>query len=113
MAYCGRGNIKVKIDQRCLFFPTTIYRRCYAFHHHPQTEKQHLLPNTITIQFLPCVATFDSYQDELGKNVRYLVSVQYCPEALPQQLIPDDKTTNAMPSSLLEIFDQTLDQGRS
>jgi DNA-directed RNA polymerase subunit RPC12/RpoP len=32
----------------------------------------------IRVQYLACVATFDSYQNEQGQNVRYLAKVEYC-----------------------------------
>ena len=31
----------------------------------------------VALEYLPCVASFDSYEDEHGKNVRYLISVNY------------------------------------
>ena len=35
------------------------------------------IPSTITIEFLPIVATFDSYEDESGTTIRYLVKLEY------------------------------------
>jgi hypothetical protein len=35
------------------------------------------IPSTITIEFLPIVATFDSYEDENGKTIRYLIKLEY------------------------------------
>lgn len=54
----------------------------------------------ISIMFLPCVATFDSYQDDNGRDIRYLVSVSYHAD------FGSDNDAGARPSSLLEIFDQ-------
>jgi dual specificity phosphatase 12 len=31
----------------------------------------------VLVEYLPCVASFDSYEDEHGKNIRYLISVNY------------------------------------
>lgn len=31
----------------------------------------------LTVEYVPCVASFDSYEGEHGKNVRYLISVNY------------------------------------
>lgn len=33
--------------------------------------------STVSIEYLPCVATFDSYEDQDGNQVRYLISVNY------------------------------------
>ena len=35
------------------------------------------VPSTVKIEILPCVATFDSYEDEHGATIRYLVSLEY------------------------------------
>ncbi|KAL7550511.1 hypothetical protein ACHAWF_013750 [Thalassiosira exigua] len=47
----------------------------------PATEHLNLtssrLPTTVRVQYLPCVATFDSYEDDRGENVRYLVKLEY------------------------------------
>jgi dual specificity phosphatase 12 len=34
-------------------------------------------PLTVDIEYLPCVATFDSYEDERGRMVRYLAKMEY------------------------------------
>lgn len=31
----------------------------------------------INIEYLPCVATFDSYENEQGEKIRYLAKVEY------------------------------------
>jgi hypothetical protein len=50
----------------------------------------------VDVEYLPCVANFDSYRDEQGKAVRYLVSVDYFgPEG-----------TFKTPTSLLPFFDE-------
>lgn len=54
----------------------------------------------IDIQFLPCVVTFDSYQDQNGKMIRYLQNVSY-----HYDLIQASAYSN-YPSNILEIFDQ-------
>ena len=35
------------------------------------------VPPQVTIEYLPCVATFDSYEDEKGESVRYLAKLEY------------------------------------
>ena len=35
------------------------------------------VPPTVEIEYLPCVATFDSYEDERGATVRYLAKLEY------------------------------------
>ena len=35
------------------------------------------IPPLVEIEYLPCVATFDSYEDETGKMIRYLVKLEY------------------------------------
>ena len=35
------------------------------------------VPPEVTIEYLPCVATFDSYEDEKGESVRYLAKLEY------------------------------------
>mmetsp|Transcript_8232 Transcript_8232/g.20248 ORF Transcript_8232/g.20248 Transcript_8232/m.20248 type:complete len:429 (+) Transcript_8232:170-1456(+) len=35
------------------------------------------VPSRVDIEYLPCVATFDSYEDEHGAAVRYLVKLEY------------------------------------
>ncbi|KAL7452474.1 hypothetical protein ACHAWC_004193 [Mediolabrus comicus] len=35
------------------------------------------VPSQVKIEYLPCVATFDSYEDEDGKAVRYLSRLEY------------------------------------
>ena len=35
------------------------------------------VPSQVTIEYLPCVATFDSYEDENGESVRYLAKLEY------------------------------------
>jgi dual specificity phosphatase 12 len=54
----------------------------------------------VHIEYLPCVATFDSYVNESGKRVRYLVSVVY-----HDDLHPEHGDLNDRPTSLLQIFD--------
>ena len=57
----------------------------------------------IRIEYLPCVATFNSYTDEEnGVRVRYLESVEYCADL---ELTTDD-SEDSRPRSLLELFDQ-------
>jgi dual specificity phosphatase 12 len=53
------------------------------------------IPKLVEIQYLPCVATFDSYEDEGGNNVRYLVKLEYHGE--------DGMSTKGM--SLAPFFD--------
>ena len=54
----------------------------------------------VEVQFLPAVATFDSYEDESGKKVRYLMKIDYFP-------ITADGTLDRVPHSLLPFFDET------
>ena len=62
----------------------------------------------VKVAYLPCVAKFDSYPDDNGKQIRYLASVDYHPELLP---VP---AQNELPSSLLEIFDEaTIENSRT
>ena len=35
------------------------------------------VPSMVEIEYVPCVATFDSYEDEHGTNVRYLAKLEY------------------------------------
>eukprot|EP00984_Skeletonema_dohrnii_P024695 scaffold13834_cov72-Skeletonema_dohrnii-CCMP3373.AAC.2 len=35
------------------------------------------VPPQVTIEYLPCVATFDSYEDEKGESVKYLAKLEY------------------------------------
>ncbi|KAL7444285.1 hypothetical protein ACHAXM_009397 [Skeletonema potamos] len=35
------------------------------------------VPPHVKVEYLPCVATFDSYEDESGKLVRYLAKLEY------------------------------------
>lgn len=35
------------------------------------------VPPQVKVEYLPCVATFDSYEDENGKMVRYLAKLEY------------------------------------
>ena len=35
------------------------------------------VPPQVTIEYLPCVATFDSYEDENGESLRYLAKLEY------------------------------------
>ena len=35
------------------------------------------VPSTVHIEYVPCVATFDSYEDEHGTNIRYLAKLEY------------------------------------
>mmetsp|Transcript_19358 Transcript_19358/g.36760 ORF Transcript_19358/g.36760 Transcript_19358/m.36760 type:complete len:444 (-) Transcript_19358:37-1368(-) len=34
-------------------------------------------PEVVNVEYLPCVASFDSYEDENGSTVRYLVKLEY------------------------------------
>ncbi|KAL7464149.1 hypothetical protein ACHAXS_004482 [Conticribra weissflogii] len=34
-------------------------------------------PQAVNVEYLPCVATFDTYEDENGTTVRYLVKLEY------------------------------------
>mmetsp|Transcript_18707 Transcript_18707/g.34735 ORF Transcript_18707/g.34735 Transcript_18707/m.34735 type:complete len:171 (-) Transcript_18707:353-865(-) len=49
----------------------------------PTSGKQQQLPNgvilptTVEIEYVPCVASFDSYEDEHGSTVRYLTKLEY------------------------------------
>lgn len=56
----------------------------------------------IEIEYLPCVAAFDSFQDESGKSVRYLARVDYYPRDLDGMLA-------SSPTSLLPYFDEECD----
>jgi len=50
-------------------------------HRHQLSEVDYLptidVPSLVEIEYLPCVATFDSYEDEYGGMVRYLVKLEY------------------------------------
>ena len=35
------------------------------------------VPSEVHIEYVPCVATFDSYEDEHGTNLRYLAKLEY------------------------------------
>ncbi|KAL7528625.1 hypothetical protein ACHAXR_004099 [Thalassiosira sp. AJA248-18] len=35
------------------------------------------VPTAVEVEYLPCVATFDSYEDEHGESVRYLVKLEH------------------------------------
>ena len=35
------------------------------------------VPSEVHIEYVPCVATFDSYEDEHGTNIRYLAKLEY------------------------------------
>ena len=50
------------------------------------------------IEYVPCVARFDSYPDDQGKKVRYLASIEY--------FGPDGKTKS--PGGLLNFFGRDL-----
>lgn len=52
------------------------------------------------IEFLPGVATFDSYEDESGNTVRYLVKIDYFPRIAQGRL-------EQIPHSLLQFFDES------
>jgi len=41
------------------------------------TDLPKSIPQTVEIEYLPIVATFDSYEDEHGNTVRYLVKLEY------------------------------------
>ena len=65
--------------------------------HSPRrTEDPH---NGVGIEFLAAVATFDSYKDETGNRVRYLLNIEYFP-SLP------DGSLQGSPQSLLPFFDE-------
>jgi len=59
------------------------------------TEKEY-----VSIEFLPCVVSFDSYKDEQGKTIRYLMSVNY----------HGMDGTQAQGSSLAPFFDEEAQQ---
>jgi dual specificity phosphatase 12 len=59
-------------------------------------EKATLDSNCFDVEYLPCVALFDSYEDEKGNSVRYLISVNY----------HGAKGTEPVGSSLAPFFDQ-------
>eukprot|EP00804_Cyclotella_cryptica_P012776 CCRYP_010549-RA/>CCRYP_010549-RA protein AED:0.12 eAED:0.08 QI:0/-1/0/1/-1/1/1/0/436 len=44
---------------------------------HSSSDLPKTIPALVEIEYLPCVATFDSYEDESGKTVRYLVKIEY------------------------------------
>ena len=46
-------------------------------HHILSISKENRKEFRVKVEFLPCVATFDSYNNERGEKVRYLSSVQY------------------------------------
>lgn len=54
------------------------------------------IPTLVEIEYLPCVATFDSYKDESGNTMRYLVKVEYHGE----------HGTNVRGKSLASFFDE-------
>jgi dual specificity phosphatase 12 len=60
------------------------------------TERIH--HNNIHIEYVPCVATFDSYQNEAGEKVRYLASIDYYGR----------QGTDPSPQSLLPFFDTII-----
>ena len=47
----------------------------------PATAEDDIVPKgvpvTVDIEYLPCVATFDAYDDERGASVRYLARLEY------------------------------------
>lgn len=53
----------------------------------------------VEVEYLPCVAKFDVYEDETGKLVRYLVSVEHFPQC-------PDGTLSSSSASLLPYFDE-------
>jgi dual specificity phosphatase 12 len=53
------------------------------------------------VRFLAAVATFDTYKDDTGNIVKYLLKIDYFPTL-------KDGTLDTKPQSLLEIFDETL-----
>ena len=57
-------------------------------------------PNGVDIEFLAAVATFDSYKDETGNQVRYLLNIEYFPSDA-------EGTLHSAPQSLLPFFDET------
>ncbi|GKY95463.1 hypothetical protein MPSEU_000507900 [Mayamaea pseudoterrestris] len=78
----------------------------------------------VAIQFLPCVASFDSYLEEDGKRIRYLTKVEYFRngvELVPDGLLPfvDDDASSApfdsetAASPLHDTRDKPLFQGVS
>jgi dual specificity phosphatase 12 len=51
-----------------------------TIHQYQQLSESDLpkeIPLHVEIEYLPCVATFDSYPDEMGNNVRYLAKLEY------------------------------------
>ena len=55
---------------------------------------------SIRVQYLACVATFDSYQNEQGQNVRYLAKVEYCGDQ------PTSSISGSSSLSLAPFFDK-------
>eukprot|EP00977_Amphora_coffeiformis_P001800 scaffold353_cov185-Amphora_coffeaeformis.AAC.28 len=53
----------------------------------------------VDVEFLAAAATFDSYKDESGNRVRYLLNIEYFPSQA-------DGTLEAAPQSLLPFFDE-------
>ena len=41
------------------------------------TDLPKSIPQTVDIEYLPIVATFDSYEDEHGNTIRYLIKLEY------------------------------------
>jgi hypothetical protein len=58
------------------------------------------IPRKVEIEYLPCVATFDSYEDEAGNTVRYLVKLEYHGE----------HGTLVRGKSLAPFFDETANE---
>ena len=65
-----------------------------------QIQKKTFDDKEISVIFLPCVATFDSYEDKSGNNIRYLVSLNYF-----RDLVSEDADDQNHPATLLELFD--------
>jgi dual specificity phosphatase 12 len=74
-----------------------------------QTSSERLRGNNVhtdilgvRIEYLPCIAKFSSYTNELNVNVRYLESVEYFPHDENGELA-------STPSSLLPFFDDVTE----
>ena len=62
-------------------------------------DVQHANGSNLRVEYLPCVATFASYKNESGINLRYLERVEYYPHDSIGAL-------SSVASSLLPFFDQ-------
>lgn len=73
---------------------------------HDDEHQQQDDDDDIAIEFLAAVAAFDSYQDESGNKVRYLLKIDYFPTKTISSE-EDDTTLEKAPQSLLPFFDET------